>query len=211
MSAIAREIDVVLDRDRAALILHPLRLRILEVARIPASAAGLARRLGLKPQKVNYHVRRLEEAGFLRAVEERRAGNIVETVYVATAESYVLASSVLGGLSPSATDATRVTVGRWLGLQARAEVELAEVLEAAGEETRALGALAMDAEFRFETAEQRKVFGRAVRELFAAVVTRYVSPLTTPEGDPGPGRPYRMILGCYPVPESGSTSGGPEG
>ncbi len=204
MNPIISEVEVVADRERAEVLLHPLRLRILEAARAPASAAGLARQLDLKPQKVNYHVRRLSDLEFLRVVEERRAGNVLETVYVASARSYVLASDVLGALAPVVPD-EGVTVGRLLALHARAEAELGAVMAQAAQVDNGggtLGALSLDEEFRFETAQQRAVFTRAVRDLFSAVVRKYTSPATPGEG-PASGRRYRMILGCYPVPDVG--------
>jgi DNA-binding transcriptional ArsR family regulator len=194
------EVELVAERERAQFLLHPLRLRIMEAAREPASAAGLARRLDLKPQKVNYHVRRLSDLGFLRVVEERRAGNVLETVYVASARSYVLASGVLGPLAPVLSD-DGVTAGRLLALHARAEAELGAVMAGAGSGGSTLGALALDEEFRFETAQQRAVFTRAVRDLFSAVVRKYTSPAAPVEG-PATGRRYRMILGCYPLPDA---------
>ena len=198
------EIEIVRERERAEVLLHPLRLRIMESAREPASAAELARRLSQKPQNVNYHVGRLSEHGFLRKTEERRAGNIVEGVYGASARNYVLASGVLGNLSPDGIPPDVSTAGRLLGLQARAERELGVVLQEAEAGT-ALGALSLEAEFRFESAEQRSIFARAVREVFDAVVRKYASP-TSIDGVPADGRPYRMILGCYPVPEPSRSS-----
>ena len=41
--------------------LHPLRLQILSELTEPESAAGLARRMGVPRQQVNYHVRQLED------------------------------------------------------------------------------------------------------------------------------------------------------
>lgn len=209
MNALMAETEVVSDRERAEVLLHPLRLRILESARRPASAAGLARRLGMKPQKVNYHVRRLSDHGFLRKVEERRAGNVTETVYGASAGSYVLASGVLGPLAPGVA-AAGMTAGRLLALQSRAEVEMAAVMGQMDEGGGALGVLSLDEEFRFETAEQRAVFTRAVRELFSAVVRKYTTPDRPDSPGPGDeagggtvarGRRYRMFLGCYPLPD----------
>lgn len=210
MTHMKREVEVIRERERAGVLLHPLRLRILEAARDPASSAGLARRLGLKAQKVNYHVQRLSEAGFLVKVEERRAGNILETVYGASAESYVLASGVLGPLSPPQS-ASGVTAGRLLALQARAEEELGRVMEQAGVRSGTIGALSLDEEFLFETAEQRSVFTRAVRELFSAVVRKYTSPERPAAEEPAGGRAYRMILGCYPLPDEGRGGEGADG
>jgi DNA-binding transcriptional ArsR family regulator len=201
MTESAQSFEVVGERDRAEVLMHPLRLRILEAARVPGSASELARRLGTKPQKVNYHVQRLAEHGFLRLVEERRAGNVVEKVYAATAESYVLASDVLGGLSPRTLDTDMVPAARWLALQARAEAELGEAMQAASETGQGVPTFTMDADFRFETAEQRALFARAVRELFQAIVSKYTLPTWTETGETGPGRRYRLLLGCYPAPE----------
>ena len=195
-----RDAEVVREPERAEVLMHPLRRRILGAARRPGSAAELARRLDLKPQKVNYHVQRLAEHGFLRLVEERRAGNIVEKVYESTAVSYVLATDVLGELAPRPEEAARGTAARWLALQAQAEVELGEVLVRAEGGSGTVPTYALEAEFRFETAEQGLVFARAVRELFEAVVAKYTSPLRTESGAGGPGQPYRLLLGCYPVP-----------
>ena len=197
-----RDIEIVGERTRAEVLLHPLRLRVLEAARTPSSSAELARRLEVSPQKVNYHVRRLEAHGFLRKVEERRAGNLVEKVYGATARSYVLASEVLGGLAPKAALADVVTASHWLALQARAETELGAVLDEAGVggSDGALATLSMDAELRFESAEQRATFARALREVVTAVVSKYASPARTAAGDGAAGRPYRLILGVYPLP-----------
>ena len=210
MNPSGESIEVIGERERAEVLMNPLRLRILEAAREPGSAAELARRLGLKAQKVNYHVQRLAEHGFLRVVEERRAGNVVETVYASTAESYVLSSDVLGGLSPRAMGADMVTAARWLALQARAEAELGEVVRSEAGTGRPVHAFSMDAEFRFETAEQRALFARAARELFMAVVSKYTSPAWDEAGEPGAGRPYRLLLGCYPIPER-APSPGPAG
>ena len=203
MTVPIQPIEVIQKRERAVVLMHPLRLRIMEAAREPASAAELARRLELTPQKVNYHVRRLVEEGFLRKVDERPVGNVVEKVYVASAESFVLATDILGGLSPRAAEADALTAAGWLSMQARAEVELGEVYRQTAPTGQAVGTFTLDSEFRFESVEQRALFARALRELVLAAVSKYTSPLRKSEGEPGPGRPYRLLMGCYPVPEDG--------
>lgn len=198
------------ERDRAEVLMHPLRARILEAARDPGSAAELARRLDETPQKVNYHVRRLAEHGYLQLTDERSAGNVVEKVYRSVAESYVLASSVLGGLSPRTEDTDRSTASGWLALQARAETELAEITRRWATPSGVVHAFTMDAEFRFETSEERSLFARALRELLTALVSKYTSPAYAEDGTPGAGRPYRLLLGCYPVAET-ALSAAPSG
>ena len=74
-------IQIVADPDRAAAALSPIRRRALAaLAAGPDSATGLAERLGTSRQRLNYHLRALEKAGFLELVEERRKGNCSERV-----------------------------------------------------------------------------------------------------------------------------------
>ena len=54
------DIDVIADPAAAAAALDPIRGRLLAELAEPASAAGLAARLGLPRQKINYHLRALE-------------------------------------------------------------------------------------------------------------------------------------------------------
>jgi DNA-binding transcriptional ArsR family regulator len=83
---------------RAAALLHPLRLRILDALREPDSAAGLARRLRLPRQKVNYHVRELARARFLERAGQRRRRNMIERRFRTTAQGYILSPELLGRL-----------------------------------------------------------------------------------------------------------------
>ena len=55
----------------AAAMLDPLRARILAALVEPGSASTLAADLGVSRQKVNYHLRALEEHGLVELVEER--------------------------------------------------------------------------------------------------------------------------------------------
>src|SRR5262249_27651458 len=100
MEARARPDEIALGRvstpGRAAALLHPLRLRLLSMARDPASASEMARRLGLPRQRVNYHVRALERAGVLKAAGRLRKRNMIEQRYVATARAFVLSPRILG-------------------------------------------------------------------------------------------------------------------
>lgn len=99
------QIDFVQDSGRASALLHPLRLRILEALRQPDSAAGVARRLRLPRQQVNYHVRELARARFLERAGQRRKRNMIERRYVAAARGYVLSPELLGQLG---LDARRI-------------------------------------------------------------------------------------------------------
>src|ERR1700729_3861369 len=78
-------LQIVQNPDKAAVLLQPGRLGLLERLAEPDSAAGLARRLGVPRQKMNYHLRELEW------VEERRKGNCMERLVRATAREFLIA------------------------------------------------------------------------------------------------------------------------
>src|SRR6185295_10673606 len=65
----------------------------------PDSASGLARRLGIPRQKINYHLRELERAGFVELHEERQRRGCVERCVKVTARAYVISHDFLEGLA----------------------------------------------------------------------------------------------------------------
>jgi DNA-binding transcriptional ArsR family regulator len=195
-------LEPVQDADRAELLLHPLRQRILSEAREAATAAEIARRVGLPPQKVNYHVRTLVDAGFLRPAGEGRKRNLIEKRYRASARSYVLLPGILGEMSPSAYgDAERFGAAHLIRLGALLQEELAVWLEPGVLRRKGPSTLSLDVEIRFETEGQRAAFADELRKAVAGVVGAYSAPALDHEGRPQAGQPYRLVVGCYPVPD----------
>jgi hypothetical protein len=66
----------------------------------------------------------------------------------------------------------------------------------------------LKSQFRFESEKQREKFARALEEAVVRVVNEHTSPNLRSDGTPAPGRPYRLVLGCYPyLPrESGASA-----
>ena len=56
---------------------------------------------GLPRQRLNYHLKALEQCGLLECVEERRKGNCTERILRATAHSFVISPDALGALGPT--------------------------------------------------------------------------------------------------------------
>jgi DNA-binding transcriptional ArsR family regulator len=199
-------VEPVEDPARAELLLHPLRQEVLKEAGEASTAAEIARRLGLPAQKVNYHVRTLAEAGFLEAVAEGRKRNLLEKRYRASARSYVLLPQVLGGMSAGAderppTEADRFSAAYLMSLSARLQRELAVWLVADEADQRRVPTLSLEAELRFTSAEQRAAFGEALQAAVVEVVRAHTAPARDEKGGSRPGRPYRLVLGCYPIPD----------
>ena len=197
----AAAVDFVRDVRRASALLHPLRLRIVEALREPGSATSLARRLGLPRQKVNYHVRELARAGYLRRAGQRRRRNMIERWYVATARAWVLSPELLGGVGIDRGAVEDAFSAAYLAaLTSQVQRDLARVSEAARKAGKRLSTLSISSKLRFESAEQRAAFTRALRDALVDLVGRHASPYTRDDGSPAPGRPYHLVLGVYPMP-----------
>lgn len=86
----------LLERDgQVKAALSPIRRQLLTLLGEPASAAELARRTGIARQKLNYHLRVLEEAGLVELVETRQRRGCVERVLRATADELVVDPRIL--------------------------------------------------------------------------------------------------------------------
>jgi hypothetical protein len=196
-------IETVAQPQRAAtLLMHPLRPRILAQARDPISASELARRIGQPRQRVNYHVQQLARAGFLQPVGQQRKRNMVEQQYVASARAYVLTPDVLGEAAPSADEVQdAASAGHLVALCARAQSEIAQVMESASAAGLRVRTMSLQSDIRFETVEQRAAFTKELMTAIGDVVARHSSPYTTANGQAAPGRPFRLVLGCYPIPK----------
>jgi DNA-binding transcriptional ArsR family regulator len=191
----ARPLDVIRSRDSAAKLLQPLRQRILEHLGEPESASGLARRLSLPRQKVNYHLRELEKDGFVELVEERRRGNCTERVVRATARSYLISPEALGGLG-SDPDAIpdRFSAAYLVATAGQAIRDIGEMQGRAEEEGQRLATLTLSSEVRFADAEARNAFAEELANVLARLAAKYHD-----EEAPG-GRRFRFFVGGYPAP-----------
>lgn len=195
------DLEPVAEAARATVLLHPLRLQVLRCARRARSATEIAAELGEPRQKVNYHVKELERSGFLHKAGRRRKRNFYEQRYRATARSYVLSPEILG---PLAADWRRVedrlSATYLLALAAQLQGELGRATREAAEQGKRLATLSLNAELRFESAAQRRAFATALSDAVTRVVAEHSSPARQPDGSPATGRPYRLVVGCYPIP-----------
>jgi DNA-binding transcriptional ArsR family regulator len=190
-----REIDVIEDPAAAVVALEPVRRRLLAELVEPSSAAALAERVGLPRQKVNYHLRLLEQHGLVREVEQRRWGGLVERVLAATAASYVVSPAALGeAASDPGRARDRLSAGYLVSLAARVVREVGELERRAGSSDKRLATLALDGEIRFRSAVERAAFTRELLGAVAALVARYH------DAGAESGRSYRLMIGAHPLP-----------
>lgn len=201
----------------AALLHHPLRLKILAALLEPDSATGVARRMKLPRQTVNYHVRELARARLLARAGRRRRRRLFEQCYVATARGYVLSPEMLGILAADpAQVADPFSANYLLGLASKLQSELARSAELATAAGKRLATLSINTELRFTSPEQRAAFTGELQRAIVEVAAKHSSPFTKADGSAAEGRPFRLVVGCYPIPPAKESAlqpqiGTPEG
>jgi DNA-binding transcriptional ArsR family regulator len=186
-------VHVVEEPEELAALAHPLRVRILDVLRTPASAATVARAVGQSRQNVNYHLKELERTGLVHRAGEQRKGNFMETLFESAAPTILISPRALWGDEQRA-DALKaqlslenlVLLGERLGRDASV------LLDRAAFDGEEIASAAVEAEVHFANEAARAEF---VREYLAAV-----GPLLTKFGR-RKGQRYRVALAAYPDPE----------
>jgi DNA-binding transcriptional ArsR family regulator len=185
----------------AVLLHHPLRLKILAALLDPDSAAGVARRMNLPRQTVNYHVRELARARLLSRAGRRRRRRLYEQCYVATARGYALSPELLGKLAADPSQVADAFSSAYLiGLASKMQSELGRVSELAAKAGKRLATLSINTELRFTSAEQRARFTHELQAAIVDIVGRHSAPFRSEDGSKAEGRPFRLVLGCYPIP-----------
>ncbi len=188
------DVAVLDDPQAAAVALDPLRSRLLaELARAPASAAGLAARLGLPRQHVRHHLVALEGQGLVVEVDRRRHGGITERVLAASAAAYVVSPAALG---PAAAEPAKVpdrlSAAYLVALAARAVREVGALLQGAERAGKPLPTLSVDADVRFATPADRAAFAAELAVAVRALVARHH------DESAGDGRWYRVVAVSHP-------------
>jgi DNA-binding transcriptional ArsR family regulator len=194
------DVEVIDDPAAAAAALDPVKSRLLGELSEPASAAALATRLGIPRQKLNYHLRSLEDHGLVRVAEKRQWGGLTERLLIATASSYVVSPSALG---PVASDpgrrADRLSAGYLIALAARVVREVSQLVRRAKEADKRLATLAIDTEIRFRSPADRAAFSAELTGAVTQLVARYHD--TTAAG----GRAHRLVVVAHPLPHQPRT------
>jgi DNA-binding transcriptional ArsR family regulator len=187
------DVTVIEDPATAEVSLDPMRSRLLAELAEPGSASMLATRVGLPRQKVNYHLRALEEHGLVELVEERRKGNMTERVMQATAASYVISPTALAAVAPDPERSPDRLSARWLlAVAARLVREVGTLIVGADKARKRLATFALDGEIRFASAADRSAFAAELGDAVAALVAKYH------DESAESGRPHRVIVAVHP-------------
>jgi DNA-binding transcriptional ArsR family regulator len=190
------EVEVIEDPAAASVALDPVRARLLTELHEPASAAALAARVGIARQKVNYHLKALEQHGLVALAGERKHGGITERMLRATAARYIVSPAALSEMAADPDEASdRASAGYLIALAARVVREVGNLVRRAGAAGKRLPTLAIDTEIRFRSAEDRAAFAHELTATVLDLASRYHH---------DDGRPHRLVVAAHPRPKETS-------
>jgi len=188
------DVAVIEDPAAAEVSLDPIRSRLLAELVVPGSATMLAGKVGLPRQKVNYHLRTLEQHGLVELVEERRKGNVTERVLQATAASYVISPAAMAAVAPDPSRSPDRLSARWLlAVAARLVRDVGELVTGAAKARQRVATFAIDGEVRFASAADRAAFAEDLTAAVTHIISKYHD-----ENAPD-GRSHRIVVAVHPA------------
>ena len=194
-------IALIEDPDRVRAALTPMRRRLLERLRQPASATELAAELSMGRQRVNYHLRALENAGLLELVEARQRRGCIERILAARAQAFVVDPAVVGGRGRRAISAAaqdRFAAEHLIDTAGDVVRQVARMQARAERQRTRLLTFTMDTELSFATPQDFERFTTELADFLARQGQKH--------GAPDTSRRYRIVVGAHPAPRRQPTS-----
>jgi DNA-binding transcriptional ArsR family regulator len=182
-------IEFVEDRAQVRAALSPLRRRLLELLREPASATELGHRTGLARQKINYHLRVLERSGLVQLVGTRQRRGCLERVLQATADEFVVDPQLIGS-SERLRSRDRYAAEHLMDASAEAVRAVSRLQSKADQAGKRLLTFTIEADVEFGQPADVHGFTDALADAVAEISARW-----TTSG----GRSYRVVVGGYPT------------
>lgn len=190
-----QEVLYIEDVDQAAALLKPQRIEMLKLMDHPRTCLELGKIFGETPQKINYHIKALQNAGLVEQVGERRVRGTVEGSYQARARSYWLASDLVGQIGGAAMAQDQVSLRHLLSLTEEMRGDIGHLAQQVGREIPSLG-LSLHVELDDES--RRADFMADVQHMAQILAHKYGA-TAGDDGDAQPSRPrFRLVLACYP-------------
>ena len=172
------------DVTQADALLKPKRVEILRHLAEPNTCTQIGGALGETPQAIYYHVKRLQAAGLVTLVDERRVRGIAEGIYQAVARSFWVSPACVGRLGEPRAREELLGLGYLLNLTEEMSRDLAQL--AAGPVVLPSFGIAGDIKL---SPEDGAAFVAELQRAFGEVLSRYGG---------GEGHTFRLALACYP-------------
>jgi DNA-binding transcriptional ArsR family regulator len=194
-----QEVLYIEDVDQAAALLKPQRIEMLKLMDHPRTCLELGKIFGETPQKINYHIKALQNAGLVEQVSERRVRGTVEGSYQARARSYWLASDLVGQIGGAAIAQDQASLRHLLSLTEEVRSDIGHLAQQIGREIPSLG---VSLHVELDNESRRADFMADVQQM-AQILARKYGATTGGDGD-GDGDAqlsrslFRLVLACYP-------------
>lgn len=182
------DIEVISDPLIAIVALDPIRTKLLSELAEPASAGALATRLGLPRQKINYHLKALEQAGLVHEVQRRLWGGLTERRLRASATAYLIAPAAMGLVA-----ADRRSDGSLLAVAARLIRDVATLLTLSRASGKRLSIMSFETDVAFRSPTDRDAFQSEVQAAIATLASKYHAASTET------ARAYRVVAVAHPI------------
>lgn len=180
------------DASTARVALSPLRRELLGLLRKPTSAAGLAEALAMPRQKIGYHLRLLEKAGLIAAVETRQRRGFTETLFEARSDALLIDPMILVPPDPQAVDKQdRFAAGHLVRTAAGIVRDVSRMREVAAGEGSRLLTFTVEADIAFALPADIEVFAARLSDALAIIAADFA-----PAGE---GRSYRVTIAGHPA------------
>ena len=191
MHAIEQRQEILDDARRVAVALAPLRRQLLGLLAQPDSATGLARRLKLPRQKINYHLRELERAGLVELVEERQRRGLKERRLQVAARAWLIDPSLLAenGVQPAEFQ-DRFASAYLVATAARLARDVAILRERAQQAEKRLATVTLEAEVELASERELRAFTAELQSSIAELMVRYQR---------AGGRRFRVVVAAHPA------------
>jgi len=174
------------DVAQADALLKPKRVEVMRQLAEPRTCTEIGGVLGETPQAIYYHVKRLQAAGLVSLVDERRVRGIVEGIYRATAQSFWVSPELVGRIG-GPRESNQYGIGFLLDLSEELQTDLAGLASQAGSPP----TLGISGEVRLR-GDQGAQFVADLQAAFQGVLDRYSGT---------EGTAFRLALACYPRDE----------
>jgi DNA-binding transcriptional ArsR family regulator len=178
----------------AVAALSPFRLGLLNGLQQPESASGLARRLGLPRQQVNYHLRELERAGFIEMSEARQRRGCTERIMRLTSQvSFPRADEAASPELRANQEGHGFASAHLIAAASAVASEVAELRARADAKGKRLVTTTLQSEIHFPTPDDYRAFVEGLTAAVARLVARHAAP-----GDPR-SRAHRLTITLNPT------------
>jgi DNA-binding transcriptional ArsR family regulator len=182
-------VALVQEPERVRVALSPLRRQLLERLREPGSATQLANELGLPRQRLNYHLRALEDAELVELVEERPRRGFRERILATSADAFVVDPSVIGeATTPPPQD--RFAAEHLIATAADVIRDVAGMQAEGDRKGTRLLTFTIEAELTLASPVDVEHFTTDLAEAVAGVAEDHNAP---------GGRRYRIVIGGHPA------------